>query len=79
MLVPAIPGVLLALSPVKPQLWMQLTPFLAEQIVMSRLVRGDPVELGAYAAAMAASFLVASLVLVLTVKLFESGKLLFDR
>jgi sodium transport system permease protein len=79
MLVPAIPGVLLALSPVKPQLWMQLTPFLAEQIVMSRLVRGDPVELGAYAAAMAASFLVASLVLVVTVKLFESGKLLFDR
>jgi len=64
---------------VKPQAWMQATPFLAEQIVMSRLVRGDPVELGAYAAAMAASFLVASLVLVVTVKLFESGKLLFDR
>jgi sodium transport system permease protein len=79
MLVPAIPGVLLALSPVKPQAWMQATPFLAEQIVISRLVRGDPVEVAAYAAAMAASLLVAALVLVVTVKLFESGKLLFDR
>ena len=50
MLVPAIPGVLLALSPVKPQAWMQATPFLAEQVIMSRLVRGEAVGLGAYAA-----------------------------
>ena len=79
MLVPAIPGVLLALSPVKPQAWMRATPFLAEQVIMSRLVRGDPIELASYAAAMASTLLVAAVVLVTTVKLFESGKLLFDR
>lgn len=79
MLVPAIPGVLLALSPVKPQAWMQATPFLAEQVIVSRLVRGDPVELGAYVAAMGASAVAAALVLLLTVKLFESGRLLLDR
>jgi sodium transport system permease protein len=79
MLLPAIPGVLLALSPVKPQGWMQATPFLAEQVVIARLVRGEPVELVAYGSAMAASLLAAALVLALTVKLFESGKLLFDR
>jgi sodium transport system permease protein len=79
MLVPAIPGVLLALSPVKPQAWMQATPFLAEQVIVSRLVRGDAVELAAYAAAMAASLLFAGLILGLTVRLFESGRLLFDR
>lgn len=79
MLVPAIPGVLLALSPVKPHAWMQATPFLAEQVIISRLVRGDAVALGAYAAAMTSSLLVAALVLLVTVKLFESGKLLFDR
>jgi sodium transport system permease protein len=79
MLVPAIPGVLLALSPVKPQGWMQATPFLAEQVIMSRLVRGEVVGLASYAAAMASSLLVAALVLIVTVKLFESGKLLFDR
>jgi len=79
MLVPAIPGVLLALSPVKPQGWMQATPFLAEQVIMSRLVRGEVVGLASYAAAVASSLLVAALVLIVTVKLFESGKLLFDR
>lgn len=79
MLVPAVPGVLLALSPVKPQAWMQATPFLAEQVVISRLVRGEAVELGAYLAASGASLLTAALVLLLTVKLFESGRLLFDR
>jgi sodium transport system permease protein len=79
MLIPAIPGVLLALSPVRPQAWMQATPFLAEQVIVSRLVRGEAVELGAYAAAMGASLLVAILAIALTVKLFESGRLLFDR
>jgi sodium transport system permease protein len=79
MLLPAIPGVLLALSPVKPQGWMMATPFLAEQVVMARLVRGEAVALGAYAAAMAASLAVAALVLGLTIRRFESGRLLFDR
>lgn len=79
MLLPAIPGVLLALSPVKPQGWMQVTPFLAEQVIVSRLVRGEAVEPLAYAAAMAASLLAAALILAVTVRLFESGKLLFDR
>jgi sodium transport system permease protein len=79
MLLPAIPGVLLALSPVRPQGWMQATPFLAEQVIVSRLVRGDAVEPAAYAAAMGASLLLAALVLALTVRLFESGRLLFDR
>jgi hypothetical protein len=58
---------------------MQATPFLAEQVIMSRLVRGEVVGLASYAAAMASSLLVAALVLIVTVKLFESGKLLFDR
>jgi sodium transport system permease protein len=79
MLVPAIPGVLLALSPVRSQGWMQATPFLAEQVIISRLVRGEAVGAGAYLAAAAASLTVAVLVLLLTVKLFESGRLLFDR
>jgi len=79
MLVPAIPGVLLALSPVRPQAWMHATPFVAEQVIVSRLVRGDVVELSTYAAAMGASLLAAALILALTVRLFESGRLLFDR
>jgi sodium transport system permease protein len=79
MLLPALPGVLLALSPVRPQGWMQATPFLAEQVVIARLVRGEAVEPGAFAAAMGASLLAAALVLLLTVRRFESGRLLFDK
>jgi sodium transport system permease protein len=76
MLLPAIPGVLLALSPVRPEAWMQATPFLAEQLVISRLVRGDAVELGAYASAMGASLAAAAVVLALTIRRFESGRVL---
>lgn len=76
MLLPAIPGVLLALSPVRPEAWMQATPFLAEQLVISRLVRGDAVELGAYASAMGASLAAAAAVLALTIRRFESGRVL---
>jgi len=79
MLVPALPGVLLALSPVRPHGWMQATPFLAEQVIIARLVRGEPVALGTYAVAMVASLTVAALVLALTVRRFGSGRLLFDR
>ncbi|HSM92548.1 MAG TPA: ABC transporter permease subunit [Anaeromyxobacteraceae bacterium] len=79
MLVPAIPGVLLALSPVKAHGWMLVTPFLAEQVIVSRLVRGEAVEPVAWLAAGGASLVAATLVLLLTVKLFESGRLLFDR
>lgn len=76
MLLPAIPGVLLALSPVRPEPWMQATPFLAEQLILSRLVRGEAVEPGAFAAAMGASLAAAALVLALTVRRFESGRVL---
>jgi sodium transport system permease protein len=79
MLVPAIPGFILAMTPVKEQLWMKLTPALGEQLVMVRLLRGEEVALGDALMAMAASLVLALVLMRVAARLFESGKLLFDR
>jgi sodium transport system permease protein len=79
MLVPAIPGFILAMMPVKVQPWMQTIPALAEQLVMVRLLRGEAVGLGDAARAMTASLVLAVLLLVVAVRDLEKGKLLFGR
>jgi sodium transport system permease protein len=79
MLVPAIPGFILALTPVKVQPWMQTLPALAEQLVMVKLLRGEAVGLGDAARAMTASLVLAVVLLVIAVRDLERGKVLFDR
>jgi sodium transport system permease protein len=79
MLVPAIPGFILAMTPVKEKLWMKLTPALGEQLVMVRLLRGELVPFRDAALAMAASFTLAVLLVVVATRLFEGGRLLFDK
>ncbi|MFT3916962.1 MAG: ABC transporter permease subunit [Anaeromyxobacteraceae bacterium] len=79
MLVPAIPGFVLAMTPVKEKLWMKLTPALGEQLVMVRLLRGEQVAFQDAAMAMAASLVLAIVLVRVASRLFEGGKLLFDK
>jgi len=79
MLVPAIPGFILAMTPVKEQLWMKLTPALAEQLIMVRLLRGEQVAFNDALLAMAASLVLALVLIRVAAGLFESGRLLFDK
>jgi len=79
MLVPAVPGFILAMTPVKEQLWMKLTPALAEQLVMVRMLRGEQVVLTDALQAMAASLVLAIVLARVAARLFESGRLLFDK
>jgi sodium transport system permease protein len=79
MLVPAIPGFVLAMTPVKVKLWMKLTPALGEQLVMVRMLRGEEVALADALMAMGASLVLALLLTRVAARLFESGRLLFDK
>jgi sodium transport system permease protein len=79
MLVPAIPGFILAMTPVKEKLWMKLTPALGEQLVMVRMLRGEQVNFQDAALAMTASLVLALVLVRVAAQLFEGGKLLFDK
>jgi sodium transport system permease protein len=76
-MVPAIPSMLLALMPVKLETWMLFLPGFAEQLLLVRLLRGEPVPLAHAAATMGASLAVALLLALAAVRLFESEKVAF--
>jgi sodium transport system permease protein len=77
MLVPAIPGMVIAFSPVKLQTWMMLVPALGEQTVAARILRGEQVPVHLPLLAMAATLAFAVALTVLAVRRFEGEKLLF--
>jgi len=79
MLVPAIPGFILAMTPVKEKAWMKITPALGEQLVMVRWLRGELVPMEDALRAMAASLVLAVLLAIVATRLFEGGKLLFEK
>jgi sodium transport system permease protein len=43
-LVPALPGLLLALLPIRPELWQMLVPTFGQQVLILQLMRGEAVD-----------------------------------
>jgi sodium transport system permease protein len=75
MFVPAVPTMMLSLFPVKTEAWMYAVPLMGQQIVITRLMRGDavsPAELGICFACTAVAALV---VYVLTVTIYRGERL----
>lgn len=79
MLVPATPGIVLGLVPVKLQSWMLAIPAFGDQLLVNRLLRGEPVEPGQMALCMASTLLWAALVAALSVRAFKDEKFLFGK
>jgi hypothetical protein len=79
MLVPATPGIVLGLVPIKLKLWMLAIPAFGDQLLVNRLLRGEVVEPGQMALCMASTLLWAALVAGLTVRAFNSEKFLFGK
>jgi len=76
-LIPAIPGIGLALLPIKTALWMMLIPTFGQQLIINKLMVGEPISVY-YGLISAASTLVISLVLVfIAIKLYEQERVLF--
>jgi sodium transport system permease protein len=79
MLVPAAPGIVLALVPIKLQLWMLAVPAFGEQLLVNRMLRGEPVVAAQMAFCMASTLVWAALVAALTVRAFSDEKFLFGK
>jgi sodium transport system permease protein len=79
MLVPATPGIVLALVPIKLKLWMLLVPAFGEQLLVNRMLRGEPVEVAQLATCMGSTLLWAALVAALAVRAFQDEKFLFGK
>jgi hypothetical protein len=69
----------LALVPIKLKLWMLAIPAFGEQLLVNRLLRGEPVEAAQMALCMASTLLWAAAVVALTVRAFQDEKFLFGK
>lgn len=79
LLLPMLPGMLLAVSPIQSQLWMYLVPVFGQQLLIGEVMRGQavgpfPFLLGAVGCAAA-----ATACLVLTTRLLGEERIIFGR
>ncbi len=77
MMVPVLPGMMLAFVPVKLKLWMALVPTLGEQLVVARLLRGEVVPFLAVAPVMVGTALWAAVLFALGVRTFRGERIVF--
>jgi sodium transport system permease protein len=75
MFVPAVPTMMLSLFPVKTETWMYAVPLMGQQIVITRLMRGDVVSPGELAICFACTAAAALVVYVLTVTIYRGERL----
>lgn len=76
-LIPAIPGIGLALLPIKTSLWMMLIPTFGQQLIINQLMRGEPVNLAYALISAGATFIVSVFLIFIAVKLYEHERILF--
>jgi len=76
-LVPALPGMFMVFLPVVPKAWMFVVPMLSEEVLISRLVRGESADPRHLALALAAGLGWAGLAVAATVRLYRSERVLF--
>lgn len=75
MLLPIVPTIMLLVNPIKNQLWQFVVPFLAQNQLILRLVRGETVSGQEWAVYMGASFGLGLLLWVLAARLYHQERL----
>jgi sodium transport system permease protein len=75
MLLPILPTIVLMVNPVKNQLWMLTVPFLAQNQMITQLVRGEAVSAQEWAAYLAAGFAAALLLWWLAARRYDQERL----
>ncbi len=78
-LVPAIPGMLLAFLPVKPEFWMMLIPTYGQQILINRAFRAEPISSLHMITSVVSSLVVGFLLLVVVTQLWRRERVVFGR
>jgi sodium transport system permease protein len=75
MLLPILPTIVLMVNPVKNQLWMLTVPFLAQNQMITQLVRGEAVSAQEWAVFLAAGFAAALLLWWLAARRYDQERL----
>jgi sodium transport system permease protein len=75
MFVPAVPTMMLSLFPVKTEAWMYAVPLMGQQIVITRLMRGDAVSPTGLGICLACTGAAALVVYLLTVTIYRGERL----
>ncbi len=79
LMLPFLPAVYLALAPVEPRLWMMTVPILGQDLLLSDVLRGETMGVGAFALAAAVSVALSAACLFVTARLFQSERIIFAR
>jgi sodium transport system permease protein len=75
MFVPVIPTLMLSVMPFKTQFWMYTVPLMGQQVVITRLLRGDFVPASALGASFVCTALAALIAVAITAKIYRSERL----
>jgi sodium transport system permease protein len=75
MMVPIIPTLLLSLIPFKTQVWMYAVPLMSQQVIITRLMRGDPVTTSELGLCFVCTAIGALLACALTARVYQSERL----
>jgi sodium transport system permease protein len=79
MMVPMVPGMILALSPVKTKAWMMLVPVFGQDILLGEVLRGEALPRVWYALAALGALALTAGALAVTTRLFGDEKIVFGR
>jgi sodium transport system permease protein len=75
MFVPVIPTMLLTLMPVKAQTWMYTVPLMSQQLIITRLLRGDPVAASSMSLSFLCTTLAVAVLCAITTYIYRSERL----
>ena len=75
MLLPMLPSVVLMVNPLKTQLWQFTVPFLAQNQLLLKVIRAEPIDMQTWAVYLAAGFGVAGLLWFAAVRRYHQEKL----
>lgn len=78
LLVPMVPAVALMLIPVRMEAWMAPIPILSQNLLIERIVRGEPVDPIAFGVASVSSFAFGLLLAAVAARLYDRPNLVFD-
>jgi sodium transport system permease protein len=79
LLLPMVPGMVLAVSPIQSQLWMYLIPVFSQQLLIGEVMRGQPVGMAPFLLGAVGCAAAAALCLMLTTRLLSQERIIFGR
>ena len=76
-LLPSLPGMILVFVPLKAQVWMMTIPTFGQILLIGRLMRQEAADWGHIAVSVAATSLIAALLLYAAARLYDRDRMLF--